>query len=313
MQIMIATEAASEGINLQFCSMLINYDLPWNPQRVEQRIGRVHRMGQKFDVVVVNFSNAGNIAELRILELLADKFNLFKDTFGASNDVLGAIESGFDFERTISDILNTCRTDDEISQRFEELQQKFKAEIDGEQHAARSKIFDGLDPNVQDRFQQYSEQAEEAFNNSSVCLWRLLAMSCEVASFQDEHIFMLTAAPRKDIDEGLYFYKTDRVPHARQYKYADSLAEYVRASARDATTPPAEVTFGIAGSQRVSADVKRLQGKSGTLIVQSVTFPMKTGATDMSESYIVAAGETQDGQYLDTEACLVSWILWLRA
>nr|WP_315643998.1 C-terminal helicase domain-containing protein [Corynebacterium rouxii] len=53
--IMIATEAASEGINLQFCSMLINYDLPWNPQRVEQRIGRIHRFGQKYDVVIVNF------------------------------------------------------------------------------------------------------------------------------------------------------------------------------------------------------------------------------------------------------------------
>ncbi|WP_297008615.1 SNF2-related protein, partial [uncultured Corynebacterium sp.] len=67
--IMIATEAAAEGINLQFCSMLINYDLPWNPQRVEQRIGRVHRFGQKHNVVVVNFSNKGNIAEERILEL----------------------------------------------------------------------------------------------------------------------------------------------------------------------------------------------------------------------------------------------------
>jgi superfamily II DNA/RNA helicase len=69
-KIMIATEAAAEGINLQFCSMLVNYDLPWNPQRVEQRIGRIHRYGQKFDVVVANFSNKCNIAEQRILEFL---------------------------------------------------------------------------------------------------------------------------------------------------------------------------------------------------------------------------------------------------
>jgi SNF2 family DNA or RNA helicase len=54
-EIMIATEAGAEGINLQFCSLVINYDLPWNPQRVEQRIGRCHRYGQKFDVVVINF------------------------------------------------------------------------------------------------------------------------------------------------------------------------------------------------------------------------------------------------------------------
>lgn len=77
--IMIATEAAAEGINLQFCSMLVNYDLPWNPQRVEQRIGRVHRFGQQHNVIVVNFSNKGNLAEQRILELLTEKFHLFEE------------------------------------------------------------------------------------------------------------------------------------------------------------------------------------------------------------------------------------------
>ena len=71
-RLMIATEAAAEGINLQFCSMLVNYDLPWNPQRIEQRIGRVHRFGQKHNVIVVNFSNKGNLAEERILELLSE-------------------------------------------------------------------------------------------------------------------------------------------------------------------------------------------------------------------------------------------------
>ncbi|HUN03857.1 MAG TPA: SNF2-related protein, partial [Niabella sp.] len=68
--IMIATEAAAEGINLQFCSLIINYDMPWNPQRIEQRIGRCHRYGQKFDVVVVNFLNKANAADVRVYELL---------------------------------------------------------------------------------------------------------------------------------------------------------------------------------------------------------------------------------------------------
>ena len=62
---MIATEAAAEGINLQFCNLVVNYDLPWNPQRIEQRIGRCHRYGQKFDVVVVNFLNRSNAADLQ--------------------------------------------------------------------------------------------------------------------------------------------------------------------------------------------------------------------------------------------------------
>ena len=74
---MIATEAAAEGINLQFCSLVINYDLPWNPQRIEQRIGRCHRYGQKHDVVVINFLNERNEADQRVFQLLTEKFSLF--------------------------------------------------------------------------------------------------------------------------------------------------------------------------------------------------------------------------------------------
>jgi superfamily II DNA/RNA helicase len=106
---MIATEAGAEGINLQFCSLVINYDLPWNPQRIEQRIGRCHRYGQKFDVVVVNFVDRSNEADARVYELLAQKFQLFEGVFGASDEVLGAIGSGVDFERRIADIYQNCR------------------------------------------------------------------------------------------------------------------------------------------------------------------------------------------------------------
>ena len=91
--IMIATEAAAEGINLQFCSLVVNYDLPWNPQRIEQRIGRCHRYGQKHDVVVVNFLNKGNAADERVYQLLSEKFKLFDGVFGASDEVLGVIGS----------------------------------------------------------------------------------------------------------------------------------------------------------------------------------------------------------------------------
>ena len=91
--IMIATEAGAEGINLQFCSLVVNYDLPWNPQRIEQRIGRCHRYGQKHDVVVVNFFNQTNAADQRVFQLLSEKFSLFEGVFGASDEVLGAVES----------------------------------------------------------------------------------------------------------------------------------------------------------------------------------------------------------------------------
>src|SRR6202007_1223510 len=75
--IMIATEAAAEGINLQFCSLVINYDLPWNPQRIEQRIGRCHRYSQKHDVTVVNFIARDNEAHRLTFEILSQKLDLF--------------------------------------------------------------------------------------------------------------------------------------------------------------------------------------------------------------------------------------------
>ena len=99
--IMIATEAAAEGINLQFCSLIVNFDLPWNPQRIEQRIGRCHRYGQKHDVVVVNFLNIKNAADKRVYELLDQKFQLFDGVFGSSDEVLGSIGNGVDFEKRI--------------------------------------------------------------------------------------------------------------------------------------------------------------------------------------------------------------------
>ena len=112
--ILLATEAAAEGINLQFCSLVVNYDLPWNPQRIEQRIGRCHRYGQKHDVVVINFLNERNEADRRVLELLTEKFSVFHGVFGASDEVLGSIESGVDFEKRILGIYQECRTPEEM-------------------------------------------------------------------------------------------------------------------------------------------------------------------------------------------------------
>ncbi|MGD8388787.1 MAG: SNF2-related protein, partial [Desulfobacteraceae bacterium] len=112
--VLIATEAGAEGLNLQFCSAVINFDLPWNPQRIEQRIGRCHRYGQKHDVVVINFLNERNEADRRVHELLEQKFNLFTGVFGVSDEVLGTIEAGVDFERRILEIYQECRSEDEI-------------------------------------------------------------------------------------------------------------------------------------------------------------------------------------------------------
>ncbi|MGX9347780.1 SNF2-related protein [Microbacterium sp. KNMS] len=301
--IMIATEAAAEGINLQFCSMLVNYDLPWNPQRVEQRIGRVHRFGQKHNVVVVNFSNKGNIAEQRILELLTNKFQLFSSVFGASDEVLGAVEDGLDFEKRISDILTRCKTADEIDVAFKQLEDQFAGEISNEMANAKAKVFDHLDPHVQDRLKAYDEQSGDVLNKFERLLLAITQHELrDVATFEgDGRTFVLNQAPTKDAPTGRYFFKSKPLPNAHQYRYASPLAQHVADTAKAHETPQRELTFSLGQSKRASNSVKALEGKSGELTVNLLTFTMRARDEDISESYMLSGGMTDDGQYLDEE------------
>ena len=159
-KIMISTEAGAEGINLQFCSLVINYDLPWNPQRIEQRIGRCHRYGQEFDVVVVNFVNKANKADQRVFELLKDKFQLFSGVFGASDEVLGVIESGVDFEKRIAAIYQSCRTKEQIQEAFDSLQTELDEKIAANMKSTREKLFDHFDDEVIEKLGVTREHSE---------------------------------------------------------------------------------------------------------------------------------------------------------
>lgn len=302
-KIMIATEAAAEGINLQFCSMLVNYDLPWNPQRVEQRIGRVHRFGQKHNVVVVNFSNKGNVAEQRILELLTNKFQLFSSVFGASDEVLGAIEDGLDFEKTISDILTRCKTADELDAAFRELENEYANEISHEMAKAKAKVFDNLDPNVQDRLKDYDAQSGEVLNKFERLLLAVTRYELDdFATFEgDGRTFVLTEAPVPDAPTGRYFFKSQPIENAHQYRYASSLAQYVVEASKGHETPARELTFSLGESDRVSSAIRELEGTSGELTVNLVTFRMKARDEDVSESYMLAGALTDDGRWLDDE------------
>lgn len=117
-QILISTQAGGEGLNLQFCRQIINYDLPWNPMRVEQRIGRVHRLGQEKDVFVFNLSVAQTI-EARILELLSNKIRMFELVIGELDIILGDIEEDKSFEQKLIDIFLRTRSEAEMAQKFE--------------------------------------------------------------------------------------------------------------------------------------------------------------------------------------------------
>lgn len=301
--VMIATEAAAEGINLQFCSMLVNYDLPWNPQRVEQRIGRVHRFGQKHNVVVVNFSNKGNIAEQRILELLTNKFQLFSSVFGASDEVLGAIEDGLDFEKTISDILTRCKTANELDAAFRELETQYASEISREMASAKAKVFDNLDPHVQDRLKAYDTQSGEVLNKFERLLLAVTRYQLDrFATFEgDGRTFVLNESPVVDAPTGRYFFKSQPLDNAHQYRYASPLAQHVVDISKTHDTPARELRFSLNQSERVSTAIRALEGTSGELTVSLATFDMKAREEDVSESYMLAGALADDGRWLDEE------------
>lgn len=169
--ILIATEAAAEGINLQFCSLLVNYDMPWNPQRIEQRIGRVHRYGQKHDVVVINFLNQSNEADQRVYELLDQKFQLFNGVFGASDEVLGSISSGVDFEKRIAQIYQECRQPSEIKNAFDALQQEMDESINTRIDETREQLLEHFDDEVHQKLKVNLEKGKSYLNQYENWLW----------------------------------------------------------------------------------------------------------------------------------------------
>jgi hypothetical protein len=283
--------------------MVVNYDLPWNPQRVEQRIGRAHRFGQKYDVVVVNFSNKGNIAEARILELLAGKFHLFESVFGASDEVLGAIEDGFDFEKKINEILNNSRSDADIDAAFKELETQYATEITSEMAAAKSKVFDNLDPNVQDRLKAYDSQSSEVLNKFERLLLAVTKRELAPnANFEnDGRNFVLHNSPVAEAKTGHYYFKSVPLENAHQYRFDSLLARHVIDKAIATETPISSLTFSLEKSQRASTAVKALVGKSGELTVKVVTFSMKAKNDKITESYMLSGAFTSDDEWLDHE------------
>lgn len=271
--VMIATEAGAEGINLQFCSLVINYDLPWNPQRIEQRIGRCHRYGQKFDVVVVNFVDRSNEADARVYELLAQKFQLFEGVFGASDEVLGAIGSGVDFERRIAEIYQNCRDPAAIKASFEQLQLDLSSEISEAMVKTRQILLENFDEEVQDKLRVRAEDSRAARSKYERMLMDLTrAELADCATFDDDG-FVLQSAPEAaldGIDLGRYELPR-RSGDAHLYRIGHPLAEWVTGQAKSRTLPMVNLVFdyGAYGSQ--ISTLKNYRGMSGWLAVSLIS------------------------------------------
>jgi ERCC4-related helicase len=296
--IMIATEAAAEGINLQFCNLIVNYDLPWNPQRIEQRIGRCHRYGQKFDVVVVNFLNKNNAADQRVYQLLDEKFRLFSGVFGASDEVLGAVESGVDFEKRIAGIYQKCRSPQQIQFEFDELQRDLDSEIAAGQKDAREKLLDNFDQEVIEKVRVQSAGLLDRFNER---LWTITRhLLADYAQFdQHAYSFFLTSNPfpGETIHPGPYRLGKN-IEDANTYRVGHPLAQRVLSQAKALTLSPAEVVFNYAEGGKNIAVVAPLVGKSGWLACSRIAI----NSLETEESLILS-GLTDDGEFLEEGQC----------
>ena len=305
-EIMIATEAAAEGVNLQFCALIINYDLPWNPQRVEQRIGRCHRYGQRFDVVVINFLNTRNQADQRVLELLTEKFNLFSGVFGASDEVLGRIEGGLDFEKRILQIYDTCRQPEQIEAAFNALQAELEEVIADRIKDTQSQLLENFDEDVHDRLKLRLQDAEARLDKLGRWFWGVTYYALDGRARFDEqsYAFSLSTPPtgiaqlapigRYQLIRGAA--QPDMLAHA--YRLSHPLGEWSIDASLNAATPVAtlKLDYGKHGA-RVSV-IERLRGMSGWLTLAR----LEVTAFETTEA-LLFSGLADDGQLLDQETC----------
>ncbi|WP_273179844.1 SNF2-related protein [Ferrovum myxofaciens] len=300
-RIMIATEAGAEGINLQFCSLVVNYDLPWNPQRIEQRIGRCHRYGQKHDVVVVNFLNRKNAADKRVFELLAEKFQLFEGVFGASDEVLGAIESGVDFEKRIAAIYQRCRKQDEIQTAFDQLQLELSLEINESMTRTRQQLLENFDDEVREKLKMQDAASKAYLSRYERLLIQLTQHELDgSAEFLNDSSFRLEAQPFPEqtatIPLGLYELPR-RSGEAHLYRLNHPLAEALINQAKKRDLPQAAIHFDYDQHDGKVTLLEELIGKSGWLTLSLFSVE----SLDQAEDHLIFAAETDDGQMLDEE------------
>lgn len=304
-EIMLATEAAAEGVNMQFCSLVVNYDLPWNPQRIEQRIGRCHRYGQKFDVVVINFLNQRNEADRRVLELLDEKFRLFKGVFGASDDVLGTIESGIDFEKRILAIYQDCRTEAAIDAAFAALRAEMDDVIRERMSATRLDLLTHFDEDVHDRLRLHLDDARAQLDRTGRMFWRVSRyVLADMAEFNDQAAtFRLRKTPVKGVRPGTFHLVSKdhgNVPGDFLYRLGHPLGEWVLERGRTVALPdqPQMIEFDYSGHGAKISVVEALVRRKGWLSLHKVTLD-----SFEREEFLVFSGIDDRQQPLDHEVC----------
>lgn len=308
--IMIATEAAAEGINLQFCSLVINFDLPWNPQRIEQRIGRCHRYGQKYDVVVINFLNKSNAADQRVYELLDQKFRLFDGVFGASDEVLGSIGNGVDFEKRIANIYQQCRTIDEIQSAFDLLQTELRPDISEKVQETRKVLLENFDEEVRDKLKVHLLESTEYLTRFEERLWETTKFFLNRVADFDEKSFSFTLKenpfPNVVINKGPYMIlkpkkgerksEVDVPENTNVYRVGHNLAREILSACKQLKTPTRELIFDYTNTPTKVTLLEKYIGQSGWLQVSH----LEINSFEF-EDHIITSCITEDGEVIKSD------------
>lgn len=292
-KILIATGAGAEGLNLQFCSMVINYDLPWNPQIVEQRIGRCHRFGQKHDVAVINFLSSSNVVEQRIYELLGSKFRVFNEVFGSSDAILGTLEEGIDLRKSIIDIYTNCRTTDEINAAFDKIQEQYKDVIDKSIQKTKQDLLDNFDEDIQKYFEDILSSTKKNINEIELDFWRLTQIILDnQATFNEDNRSFI-------YKNSCYSLSSNEVEGSIIYNTISNLGREVIDTANGINDIDGFIKFDISNYPFKISSIENLLGKSGYLRLSKITI-----TSIEEETRIFLNGFLDDGTPIDEEVLL---------
>lgn len=306
-EIMIATEAAAEGVNMQFCSFVINYDLPWNPQRIEQRIGRCHRYGQKNDVVVINFLNKRNHADVRVYQLLKDKLSLFDGVFGSSDKVLGNIESGIDFEKRVLNIYQKCRVPEEIDIAFDELQKSMEESISDKMNQVQKKLFENFDLDVREKLKTNLDKTKQQLNKYESMFWNISKYVLKNSAVFDNNSYIveLHKPLMNGVGQGKYKLllksnnkEAGELDNINIMDMNEPIGEFIMKRALLNDTEDALLKFDITNNKDRISIVNELKGQSGYITLKKLIVD-----SFEREEHLIFNGITSSGNTLSQEQC----------
>jgi hypothetical protein len=268
---------------------VVNYDLPWNPQRIEQRIGRCHRYGQQHDVVVVNFLNRRNAADQRVFQLLSQKFRLFDGVFGASDEVLGALESGVDLEKRIAQVYQRCRTTEDIQAAFDKLQADLDAEIGARMADTHKVLLENFDEDVRARLRIRNDEAHAVLSERQRWLHCLAVQELPAQPDEGTRLFHLDSEGKLQF---LNFVWQDADRRNEAFFHVDHpVAKRLIESAGSRDLPYTRLIFEYSSLRGKIALLEQQVGHSGYL--SAVRLFVRSF---VDEEFIVLAGLRDDGE-----------------